>query len=585
MRDVRRTVKRLLWMSGSLSVLLSSPVWAAQWDIVPSPSVEETSTDNLLLTPDAVKQDAGIEQLTPAISVDNVPLTPDGVRPDAGIAQVTPAITVAATTDRVRKWVIVPTLSVEETYTDNVSLAPDAFKQDAWITQVTPAISVAATGDRLRFNANYAPQVIYYAQAQNSSRVFQKGNAFGNAELAKKLLFVDFGASINQYNASLLGPLSTSNANTTGNRTTVGTLFASPYLKRDFGSQVQGEARFTDSVVKSDDQGIFPASVADRINLGLNSGPAYKKLTWNLAYVRETTRYDGGQDNFTEVITAGARQLITPTVGLLAKAGYDYYRTGGSDAPASEGPSWSAGLEWKPTPRTRFTATAGQQFYGDAYTLDVTHRTRLTTWSAEYSQYVTNARSEFFLPATSSTAGSLDTMFLSQFPDPVARQKAVEEFIARTGLPPSLNSPINFFSTQLLLSKSWKASVGILGVRNVLMLNAFRRTTQGLVGSLVLPSASIFATSNSVIQSGASLQWNLRVTPLCAWNMGGTYTRNEIPGVARIDNITYVGMGLTQKFLPRVSGSLNYRRQHNDSNQSLASYTENAVFATLKLRF
>ena len=39
------------------------------------------------------------------------------------------------------------------------------------------------------------------------------------------------------------------------------------------------------------------------------------------------------------------------------------------------------------------------------------------------------------------------------------------------------------------------------------------------------------------------------------------------------------------QFQPRLSGSLNYRWQHDDSNQSAFSYTENAVFATLQLRF
>jgi len=66
------------------------------------------------------------------------------------------------------KWEIVPTLSVGETYTDNVSLTPDAVRQGAWVTQVSPGIAIAATGARLRFNAAYAPEVIYYARGQTN---------------------------------------------------------------------------------------------------------------------------------------------------------------------------------------------------------------------------------------------------------------------------------------------------------------------------------------------------------------------------------------------------------------------------------
>ena len=90
-----------------------------------------------------------------------------------------------------------------------------------------------------------------------------------------------------------------------------------------------------------------------------------------------------------------------------------------------------------------------------------------------YAEDVTTSREQFFVPATQSTAGALDQMFLSQYPDPVARQKAVQEFIARMGLPPSLGAPINFFSDQLFLQKRWLASVGLQGVRNTLVATAF----------------------------------------------------------------------------------------------------------------
>jgi uncharacterized protein (PEP-CTERM system associated) len=510
-RDVRRNLKRFLALSAALPALLSCPAWAAKWDIV-------------------------------------------------------------------------PTLSVGETYTDNVSLTPNALKQGDWVTQVTPGISIAATGARLRFNATYDPEVIYYARGQQNDQVFQRGNAVGNAELAKQLLFVDFGANVDQYNASLQAPLTTSNVNTTGNRATVETFFASPYLRREFGSDVQAEARFTDSVVNSDDPLTLSNSVADRINLGLKSGPAYKLLAWNLDYVRETIHYTSAQDTLTEVITANARRLITPTVGLLAQVGYENYESGVVRL-ASEERRWSTGFDWTPSPRTHLAATVGQRFFGDAYYFDFRHRTRLTTWSAGYSQNVTTTRSEFFTPSTTSTAGYLDTLFSSQFPDPVARQKTVDQFIAQTGLPPGLSAPINFFSNQLFLVKRWQASAGILGVRNVLIANVFKETSEALVGNLVQFGTGDFTASNSVRQTGTSLLWNWRMTAQNSWNLGGAYSRNEFPGTRQIDNLTFVGMGLTRQFQPRLSGSLNYRRQHNDSNQSASSYTENAVLATLLMRF
>ncbi len=484
------------------------------------------------------------------------------------------------------KWDIVPTVSVGETYTDNVLLAPDVFKQSDWVTQVTPGISIAATGPQLRFKATYDPEFIYSARGEIGNHVFQHGKAVGNAELSNEVLFLDFGANVNQVDVSLQGPLTTSNVNNTGNRATVETFFVSPYLRHDFGSDVQAEARFTNDVVNSDASSTSLNSVADRINLGLKSGPAYRLLTWNLDYASETIIYGSGQDTSIDVAIASARRLITANVGLLTRVGYEHYNTSGVIVPSStEGPIWSAGFDWTPTPRTRLSATAGQQLHRDAYSFDFTHRTRLTTWSAGHIQNVTTTRSKFFEPTTTTTEGYLDTLFLAQFPDdPVARQKAVDDYIARTGLPSGLSAPINFFSSELFLVKRWQASVGILGVRNVLIANVFQEVSEALVGNTVQAGAGDFVTSNTIKQTGASLLWNWRLTAQNAWNLGVAYSRNELPEIGRIDNLTYVGMGLTRQFQPRLSGSLNYRRQHNDSNQNAFSYTENAVFATLRLR-
>src|SRR4051794_919565 len=140
------------------------------------------------------------------------------------------------------KWDIVPTLSIVEGYTDNISLTQNSLKQGDWVTEITPSISVAATGARLKLNAIYDPQVLYYAQGKQYNHIYQRLDATGSAELAKQLLFVDARANVSQQNISLQDPLTVSNINTTGNRATVQSYAVSPYLRHDFGSDVQAEA-------------------------------------------------------------------------------------------------------------------------------------------------------------------------------------------------------------------------------------------------------------------------------------------------------------------------------------------------------
>ena len=69
------------------------------------------------------------------------------------------------------------------------------------------------------------------------------------------------------------------------------------------------------------------------------------------------------------------------------------------------------------------------------------------------------------------------------------------------------------------------------------------------------------------------------------WNLGGAYSHNETPSTGETYNLTYAGIGFTRQFQPRLSGTLGYRMQQKDSNVSANSYTEHAVFASLKMGF
>jgi uncharacterized protein (PEP-CTERM system associated) len=290
-----------------------------------------------------------------------------------------------------------------------------------------------------------------------------------------------------------------------------------------------------------------------------------------------------GQETLSEVSTANARHLISSTVGILALAGYERYDSGIAGVEL-KGSRWSAGLEWMPTPRTRLAATAGKRFEDDAYSLEFRHRARLSTWSADYTEEVSTSRSQFFVPNAASTANALDQLFSAQYPDPVARQKAVQEFIARTGLPANLNAPVNFFSDQLFLRKRWQGSVALQGARNSLLANVFRETRELLFGAL-LPARGDFAASNTILLTGGSLAWNWHMTARNSFGADVGYTRNEFLDSSRVDEFAHIRVGLTRQFQPKLSGSLHYRRQERQSTVASADYVENAAIAALRLTF
>ena len=479
------------------------------------------------------------------------------------------------------KWAITPSLKLVETYTDNVFLSPRGSQQSDWISQFVPGISATANGPRLRVAGFYAPEIVYHSQAQREDKVFHRGNAFGTLELAEELLFVDAGAKADQYDVSLQGPVTTSNVNITGNRATATTAYVSPYLVRQIGTAARAEARFTYSTWQSDNQRTpLPDNTARRVHLGLANGPAYRLLTWDVGYTKESIDYKTAQETTSENLTASGRQRITRGISLLALAGYERYDTGSA---LLAKPRWSTGFGWTPTPRTGLDVTAGRRLNNKAYGLDFSHRTRLTTWNASYAEDVTTSREQFFLPATQSTAGTLDQMFLSQYPDPVARQKAVQELISRMGLASNIDSPSNFFSDALFLRKRWLLSVGLHGVRNTLVASGFRELRE-----LVAETGSAlgdFAASKSIRTSGGSFAWGLRLTARNTWNVQAGYSHSEFLDGGQSNNFVSLQTGLSRQLEQRVSGSLSYRLQDRKFSQGGAPYRENAIIASLLMRF
>lgn len=484
---------------------------------------------------------------------------------------------------RANEWELVPSLTVTEIYSDNIALAPDSLRQSDWVTQIVPGISIVRNGARLRLNISYAPEFIHYADDTRDSDVFHRGNAVGTAELMRQLLFVEAGARVDQYDTQLQGPLTNTNVNVTGNRATARSSYVRPYVKHDFGTLARAEAALRHSTWRSDVQTTLPDNDASRIDLRLESGPSYKRFTWEADHRRESIEYVTGQETLSEVTETGARFLITPAFGVLARAGYERYDSGiaGSEL---KGSRWSAGLEWTPTPRTRIKATAGERFDDDAYVLEFRHRSRLASWTADYSEDVTTTREQFFLPNAASTATALDQLFQAQYPDSAERQEAVREFISRTGLPASLNAPVNFFTDQLFLRKRWNASLALQGARNVVLANVFRETRELVFGVLPVIGGD-FALSSAIRMTGGGLAWNWRVTARSAFNATAAYTRNEFLDGGRTDDFVSLQAGLTRQFQPRLSGSLYCRRQERQSTVPGTEYVENAAIASLRMTF
>src|SRR5262249_36484185 len=155
-------------------------------------------------------------------------------------------------------------------------------------------------------------------------------------------------------------------------------------------------------------------------------------------------------------------------------------------------------------PRTNLTATAGHRYFGKTYGLDFSHRMSRTFVSAGYTEDITTTRAQFVVPGQVDTATYLDTLLLSRFPDPIERKQVVQQEIARSGLPPTLAVPVNFFTDQLFLQKSFQAAAGLQGPVHTFLANFYTTLRQQLTPGLS-NAAGDFSASTSVDQYGTRL--------------------------------------------------------------------------------
>lgn len=467
-------------------------------------------------------------------------------------------------------WRILPRLSLRETYSDNIRLGSQGAEPDL-ITQINPGLLVTGVGRRFNVNASYTMNNLIYAEHSNLTRMRHQLNATATTELIENLFFVDGRAAMFQQNASLFGPQGLDNVNVTGNRADVKVYTISPYLRHRFQDFASTELRYTYGIVESNFNQLRN-SHRNAFQVGLNSGDAFRILSWGLNYSNQMIEFDRtGRSVEMERSIANLRYMVTPRFGLTATGGYER-NTFISIRGSPTSPTWTVGFSWIPDERTNIVASAGQRFFGDTYSLLANHRTRLTVWNASYDQNITTFNQQAGAGGTGSLGGIVGTGGLGDTGG-----------LSGSG---SFLDPTNFFTNRLFLQKRFQATVAMNGVTNTLSLRVFDMTRKAFSpesddADLLGANAALL---NHTRQSGVNGLWSYRISALTSANLTLGYTRFSFLTTDRKDDFKIGMVSLTRQFQaqPAVNGMIQLRHIERDSNQG-THYSENAVIASLNM--
>ncbi|MBT9538611.1 TIGR03016 family PEP-CTERM system-associated outer membrane protein [Thiobacillus sp.] len=487
-------------------------------------------------------------------------------------------------------WQFEPSVGGTATYTDNANQS-GVNPEDALIFTVRPSFSLRSEGSRrIQASLGYSLSgVARYGEDQSTDLNHNLG-ALGKAELVEDFLFIDGTASISQELISLTGSPADANINDS-NRAAVGTYSISPYIKKRLGTFADAQVRYTTGGA------IFENDVASNSNINaltaeLTNGTHFNNLSWEINYSLRKANNSTTADTTFERVSASAGYAFTRKFRVFGTVGQDwndYLSTSGTS-----GSSWSTGVGWSPTSRTSVEASFGERYFGNTYSLSASHRTRISRWTASYSENVSDITQQFL--EESGRVFWVCNRILRETPDinppqdpcptgwvgPISAGRlafelnnlgiSIDDLVAANLLNISIANGV-YVIKSFAAGVSW--DVGRLGFglsardikRLYQALSDAQDHVQGLTGSV-----NYRMSPRTNAYSSLSLTWN-NVDALLA---GGT---------AREDELLSFNLGFNHRFAERLNGALTLRHTQRDSNDANADYDENSITASVNLSF
>ena len=408
-----------------------------------------------------------------------------------------------------QSWTWGSAVTARETVTNNVKLEPSDTRQSDWVTELTPSLHVTEKGARTSLDGTLSVPIIFYAREGGNNTAYPTGDLRGDIRLLGDIFHVEGQATIAQQYFNPFGAQPLGFENVTQNRYRTSTYRVSPYFKGITPGRVSYELR--NDNVWSDVSGA-PVSTS---NFRYTDVKATASATESVYGWQADANYtDTDYYNNTTTRTALARVIGVyvpdPQVRLSARLGYE-----DNHFPQEEvrNPIYGAGFDWRPTPRAKINGFWEHRYFGASYEFAAENRRSLSVWNVRLSRNVTTyPQTLASLPTGANVSALLNQVFLTAIPDPVERQQTIDQFILDRGLPPTLTSALNLYSQQILLQESQSATVGLLGVRNTVLLTIFNVRSEPIVASgNPLPPSLASATNNR--QTGVSLLWSHKFTP------------------------------------------------------------------------
>jgi uncharacterized protein (PEP-CTERM system associated) len=482
-------------------------------------------------------------------------------------------------------WFVETGVVSQLTATTNSTYESRNDRESDVIVSLAPTITLRGEGRRMRVAGAAALGAITYIDGTQNSSIDPVGRFTANIEAIEKWFYVDSDLSATR---SVINPLGARpDGPSSFNQQTNLTARLSPYIDRTFSNDVRllirSDNAWTD--IRRDGEQA-PTEYSARHFFSVSRAPRPLGLAIE-AERRRDDRIDAGSD------TAAWYDLARIRVGWLlgsqlevgARGGYERSELFVEDSSVS---FWGVELAWRPTERTRFEGFWEDRSFGDAASLSFSHRAPRIAWDLRATRDLTTFDdAALSLPATGDLAALLNAALQTRIVDPVERARAVEDFIARRGLPRALQGPINVFSDQVIVRTLRTGTVTFIGVRTTVALTGFFQGDKTPAADLL----SLTGDASEVKQYGATLAFSRRLSNSAAIVSSASWSRtrdalgtSNASAAPRESKQQVYRVQLDQQLAPRTTGFVGVRYQKLLSQIEDDAH-EAAVFAGLAHRF
>ena len=429
----------------------------------------------------------------------------------AVIACVAAALQSAGSAAVAETWHLVPSIGLDETLTNNVNLTASEFARGDLVTVITPRLLIDHEAARTSLHGFVAAPIALYAKTgAENNYIYPSANLLGNLDLYEKFFRVEAAINATQQFLNPFGPQPVSIASATTNRYTATSYRVSPYIQGRAPGDIKYHLRNDNTWTTLSGAPISTLNAFYDAWNGSIEGPV-RRFGWAVEGNWNEVKFADQQPQISELARAKPIWQADPQLRFNAAGGYENNRF---PFVTYNGPIYGGGFEWTPTERMNVVGNYEHRYFGSSYLFTFDNRTPLSAASISVSRNVTSYPQQLFtLPPTGSVEALLYLMFATRIPDPAARLAFVRQFISDGGLPESLSSAVPIYTQQISLQERATGTFGLLGARNSVFLNVFWLRQVPIAGSGIPLPSFLFAYNNNT-QSGGSLAWSHKLTPL-----------------------------------------------------------------------